>query len=239
LEYERAKLERDVAAAELRGDAKESARLKLEDAERRLNRVEELSRNGAASPLEVADAKLARDVAAAEVRGDHVAALRLRFEYADARVNAIEQLVQNGAASAFECEQARAARLLAKAELDAALQSPGSTPAAIHAQRLRTHSELRQIGQACYLYAIEHEGRMPQQLNELATGLHGITPGDYELVYAGKLGEASAGQLQVPQVIDGRSSRQVILVKTREPIAGTNLAVYADGHTGVVGEEGK
>jgi hypothetical protein len=65
-EYEAAHLAKDLAEAELKGDAVRAAALKLERAERELKRVEALFKQNLISEDEYEKAKLARDVAAAE-----------------------------------------------------------------------------------------------------------------------------------------------------------------------------
>jgi hypothetical protein len=66
LEYDQARLERDVAAAELKGDQIQIARLKLEFAEKQLGYAKKRYDAGVISAAEYNKAKLDRDIAAAE-----------------------------------------------------------------------------------------------------------------------------------------------------------------------------
>jgi serine/threonine protein kinase len=65
-EYEKAKSARDIAAAELKGDAVEVARLKLQITEVDLRVIQKMVEVGRAAQLDYDKAKLAREVAAAE-----------------------------------------------------------------------------------------------------------------------------------------------------------------------------
>jgi serine/threonine protein kinase len=65
-EFEKAKMARDIAAAELKGDAVEVARLKLQITEVDLRDMQKRVEVGTAAQLDYDKAKLARDVAAAE-----------------------------------------------------------------------------------------------------------------------------------------------------------------------------
>jgi len=67
-EYPNAKAARDIAAAEMKGDAAGVARVKLELAETKLKLVEKQREVGAASQSEYDQAKLARDLAALELK---------------------------------------------------------------------------------------------------------------------------------------------------------------------------
>ena len=66
LEFEKAKMARDIAAAEIKGDAVEVARLKLQITEVDFRDIQKRVEVGMAAQLDCDKAKLARDVAAAE-----------------------------------------------------------------------------------------------------------------------------------------------------------------------------
>ena len=68
LTLEKARADRDILSAELKGDAVEMARIKLEIAEKELKVAERKFENGVVSSDEVAKAKLARDIAAISLR---------------------------------------------------------------------------------------------------------------------------------------------------------------------------
>jgi hypothetical protein len=65
-DFEKAKIARDIAAAELKGDAVAVARLKLQITEVDLRVIKKMVEVGRATPLDYDKAKLAREVAAAE-----------------------------------------------------------------------------------------------------------------------------------------------------------------------------
>jgi serine/threonine protein kinase len=65
-DFEKAKMARDIAAAELKGDLVEVARLKLQITELDLRDIQKKVQVGRAAPLDYDKARLARDVAAAE-----------------------------------------------------------------------------------------------------------------------------------------------------------------------------
>ena len=114
----RYKLVRDSAttipAAE---DNADTARLKLDSAERLLKMVEARYRGGAVTYDEVIKATLARDVAAAELKGDAAQAAQARLRWGEQLLQIIETKYKAGQATAEDVEKARLARDLAVAEV--------------------------------------------------------------------------------------------------------------------------
>ena len=97
----------------------ETARAKLESAERVYKVVEARHKTGGATEVELLKAALARDAAAAELRGDAVSMARVKLRYADEILKKIKALYEHGAVGGeFETyEEARLNRDLAAAEL--------------------------------------------------------------------------------------------------------------------------
>ncbi|MHB8520611.1 MAG: protein kinase domain-containing protein [Limisphaerales bacterium] len=112
-DYEKAKGTRDIASAELLGDATEVARIRLRLAELELKEVENTHRVGVATPLDYEKAKCSRDIAAAEMKGDRLEVMRLKLRIAELELHDVEKMRENGRATPGAYEQAKLARDLA------------------------------------------------------------------------------------------------------------------------------
>ena len=109
-EIEAAQLATDIAAAELKGDVTEEARLKLNAAESHLARQRELNARKLASQSEVEAAQVARDLAAAELSGDAAEVARLKLQCAERDFKQVEGQRAAHLASQEEYEKAKRAR---------------------------------------------------------------------------------------------------------------------------------
>ena len=114
------KAARDVSAAELKGDATEVARIKLQSAEDELGGVKARHEAGVATVEEYARAKAARDVAAAELKGDFAEVARIKLQSAEDELRVVKARHEAGKATMVEYTRAKAAR-------DAAGVSAGQT----------------------------------------------------------------------------------------------------------------
>jgi len=212
---------------------------KLEMAENRLTSVQRQADAGRVPATDVAAARRDRDVAAAVLEGDPVKAAEAQVTYADYLVKLMKARSEAGRATSKEYQDAVTELTQAQAEYERAAgqmtaTAPASRPVPRVLQRIWTETDLRQIGVACFKYAMAHQGMLPARLDELAASLLVINLGQYELVCSGKIEELSAGQFQTPATINGKPAKDTVLVKTRVPVGEFDLAVYGDGHTGEV-----
>lgn len=109
-ELEKAIGARDIAAAELKGDALEVARIRLKIAETGAEIAQKKFEVGALDSLGLEKAKAERDIAAADLAGDPVEAARVRLRVAEMELLAIANKRKVGAAGSDEYSQALLAR---------------------------------------------------------------------------------------------------------------------------------
>ncbi|NLE36631.1 MAG: tetratricopeptide repeat protein, partial [Pirellulaceae bacterium] len=102
---------------DVKGDAADAARIKLQAAEQLLKTTKARHDIGHATIDEVLEAMLARDLAEAEVRGDTAAASRIKLQAAEELLKTTEARHDIGHATIDEVFEARLARDLAAAEV--------------------------------------------------------------------------------------------------------------------------
>jgi hypothetical protein len=116
-EYRAARLAKDIAEGELRGDTAAILRAKLQFAEEEYVQAETKDKHGLATIGELDKAKLAKEVAEANLAGDPVAAARAELQFAEGELRRAKMLLEVGKVTRAEVEKARAARDIAAAEL--------------------------------------------------------------------------------------------------------------------------
>jgi hypothetical protein len=116
-ELQKAKLDRDTAAAELKGDLTEIARLKLQFAEQELQDAKKRLEVGVMTPSDCQKMEFARDIAAAELKGDAVEVARRRLQFAELELTVTEKRRDAGQATPAEYERAKLARDIATVNL--------------------------------------------------------------------------------------------------------------------------
>ena len=126
LEVVDAQRERDMAAADLKGDRAAAMQARLDAAEN----VLALMRSRLASSTELIKAQLERDVAAAEVQGDELAAARARMDGTEQLLRILERQLSAGRGSSVEVERARLDSELAKSAYEAVQKAAATRPIA-------------------------------------------------------------------------------------------------------------
>ena len=116
-EYRAARLAKDIAEGELRGNTAAILGARLQFAEEEYVQAETKDKAGLATIGELDKAKLAKEVAEANLAGDPVAAARAELQFAEGELRRAQMLLEVGKVTRAEVEKARAARDIAAAEL--------------------------------------------------------------------------------------------------------------------------
>ena len=158
-----AKRDRDVAAADVKGDKQAAARARLQYAEDLFKVIAARYESGTVTAREYLPVKRDRDVAAAEMKGDQLTAAWVRLHYSEAILTFIKSRYEVGTVTEEEVLPARRDRDLAAVELHRleetqhAKADPLRSPCA---------ADMRSVVLAALEYATEHP-RWPKTLDEL------------------------------------------------------------------------
>ncbi len=112
-----AKRDRDVAAADAKGDSQAAALARLQYAEQHLKLLEQQHKAGTATEEELRVAKRDRDVLAAEMKGDTQAAARARLEFAEQNFKVVKARYDAGTMTGREYLTAKRDRDVITAEM--------------------------------------------------------------------------------------------------------------------------
>ena len=210
-----AKRDRDVAAADVKGDKQAAARARLQYAEDLCNVIAGRFYAGTVTGREYYAAKCDRDLAAAEMKGDQLTAAWVRLQYSELILRIIKAQHDGGGATEEEVLAARRDRDLAAAELHRleetqhAKADPLQSPCA---------SEMRMIVLAVLEYATEHP-QWPKTLDELKPKY--LDAGTIDL----------RAFVYYPLSVESleKNPRDVVVLAEKYPIIGQFVG-FADGH---------